>query len=574
MSATIKGKGTLLLFLSDFKEPSETLAMYPIENKEYEGRQTNEAPSRYLIECAQDEGYPIDTVLCISSDKVRNELVLGHKTAYDVFSERIGSIMGWDDPKEHFIQIEYNEQSDNDIALPTYQELNKHLSGDDESRVYIDYTGGFRDVSFLMTTVVRFLEIKGVKTSHVAYAVYHDPKRIVDITYIYQIMRLINGVDEFASTGSARALSDFTDDMNLDRANRLMTVISHLADNISLCQVEDIDVDFDLVNKALKDFADGIEKEAVGNPEKLYLSMLKEMIPVVRKKMYLDDEVSIPNIIRWCIDNGLVQQAITFYVEKMPKHYYQRGIISAPGGSRLSDAKYFYEHIYDDLLSLKEKDSRENQLKKIIQEIVQEIEDRNEGGDNNPLGEAFWKKLKNRYEGFETEIDRIRGVYKEKYRLENEVSIYGERVAQKNPLRFFNSAGISHRYLHYFLYNDQKSYEVEQAQEKQIRTYRKKWDATVILDASDGIDENYYSNLGNHKIAEVLRFYLATKMIRNTLNHASGAEEQVDASFEETRQLLCKEAGIIVDESMDKRKIRDLLRKGVNLTENQEERHE
>ncbi|MCR5237765.1 MAG: TM1812 family CRISPR-associated protein, partial [Lachnospiraceae bacterium] len=350
-----EGKGgILLLFLSDFK------LKYDRERKEntgeadsaeyesadmgvFEGRQTNEAPGYYLIERAKKDNYPIMKVICITSDKVLHDVVYEGKTAYQIYAERIRKYMGSDNVS--FAHVDYESNNDEHkevyVAAPIFDGLNRALSDCDGCQVYIDYTGGFRDISFLMTTVVRYLEFKGFKTSCVAYSLFLDtPKRIIDITYIYKIMQLINAVDEFASTGNPKALRQFSGNLNNGAAERLMADIDRLAEDISLCYVNDIEQKFISVKESLDNF-ERISIDKVSSETMLFISMIREMVPLIKSKMYLEQEVSIPNIIKWCVDNSLLQQAFTIIESKIPGLIYGQCVVCGCKSSERDSGKNY-----------------------------------------------------------------------------------------------------------------------------------------------------------------------------------------------------------------------------------------
>lgn len=567
--------GVLLFFLSDFKDSSELPNNYSINGTVYTGRQTNEAPTDFLLDMSYKEGYPIKKVLCITSQIVKYNLNKDGKTSYEVFSERFReniSSKGYDNDV-NIEAIDYEKEDEgkkndgfSDIALPVYKELNKKLQSDDDIRVYIDYTGGFRDISFLMTTVVRFLEIKGIKTGRIVYSSYQE-HRIIDITYIYNIMRLINGVDEFATTGNPRELKRFSDEENLGSAKKLMGDISELADRISLCQVEDIDRSFLSIKSDLED----LKKSNIGDESNreatLYLSMLQEMIPSIQKKMYLNENVCIPNIIKWCIENSLIQQALTLYVERMPSYYFDNDIIHRPENGLSdgkSDAELFYGDLYDGLLA--------DPLKKDYYSLLNYIGTHLEGGEIN---EIFWKITEAKYSNLKDQLIRIKNVYSKRYQGNKDFKIYGEDITQRTFNRFIKEAGKDQRYIAY-LYDNKETYVKEDKKnQKTIKTYIKKWNATCNLLYSDKVVENYCSDLSNETVARILRYYLAVKMIRNSMNHAndlSEGENQDDVSYEETRHKLKSESCIDInpqnsaDTGSYKERISSILQEGIEIT--------
>ena len=545
--------GILLLFLSDFKDKSESGSDYTINGRSYFGRQTNEAPTKFLLDTAHTDGYPIKKVLCITSKLVIEKKNNDGKTSYEVFSERLREYRSSKkyDGEVDIIPIDYEkseEEKENDgfsdIALPVYTELNENLRSNDDIRVYIDYTGGFRDISFLMTTVVRFLEIKGIKTGRIVYSSYTE-HRIIDITYIYNIMRLINGVDEFSSTGNPGILNGFVKDEELKGAYDLLKAITELADQISLCQIDGIDNSFANVKTALETFA---LDEAKGETA-LYLAMLKEMIPIIKKNMYLDEAVSIPNIIRWCLDNSLIQQAITLYVEKMPSYYFSQGIIKRPEDDTEDDTGLFYGKVYDDLL----RDPRRESFFEMIKEI------------NDPLVDEpkpDWNSINNKYRDLSEQIERVKEIYTHRYvNKEEKYTIGDEIIEQKNFKRFLNAVS-NNKYVYYLYDGDKVQPTVEH---DGYRAYIKKWNAAKVLTNPKIASEIGYSD--SSKIVKILRYYLAIKMMRNSLNHANDLSQagQKDSSYEEVKEKLKQEADIDIEVGMDMEKIKGILLRGIEL---------
>ena len=559
------GAGVLLLFLSDFKQDKDSgeLDAYSSDKGVFVGDQTNEAPVQYLLKAAGDDRHPIRAAICITTEKVRTVPVLEGKTAFEVFRDRLRKYKS----DIEILPIDYRQdpiRTDSEfsnMALPVFRglrnSLKEMLKPGDDVRVYIDYTGGFRDVSFLMTTIVRFLEFEEITVGKIVYSSYQE-KRIIDITYIYQIMRLINGVDEFASTGNPRTLKAFAEGKQLEYVKRLMEAIVGLADKISLCQVDRIETDFQEVNDALNGFRSLPELEEPSETG-LYRSMIKEMVPMIQKKMYLDEEVTIPGIIQWCIDNSLLQQAITLYVEKMPTFYFERKIFKRPepGDKESSDPTLFYTRIYDSLRKVPQEETSEDIFRALLDKHFADINTE----DKTYRNDAFWGNVK--AEATEKDaalgkaIERLRGVFNA-YVGNRKPEIYGKKAEAKKMIGFINQMRQPMScYMHYVLYDDQADYEKRKSEKGEgLKIYRKKWDATVEL-----------YDVGDEYHAKLLRYYLAMKIIRNTFNHAGnleeGSESQMDESVGEVTDLL-KDYGIPIEMTLSC--ISKVVREGARLS--------
>lgn len=253
--------GILLLFLSDFKDKSESGSDYTINGRSYFGRQTNEAPTKFLLDTAHTDDYPIKKVLCITSKLVIGTKNNYGKTSYEVFSERLRkyrSSKGYDGEVD-IIPIDYEKSEEkkendgfSDIALPVYTELNENL-----------------------------------------------------------------------------------------RSN-------------------------------------------------------------IKKNMYLDEDVSIPNIIRWCLDNSLIQQAITLYVEKMPSYYFSQGIIKRSEDDTEDDTGLFYGKVYDDLLRDPGRESFFEMIKDINDSLDDELK-------------PDWNIINDKYRYLSEQIKRVKEIYTHRY---------------------------------------------------------------------------------------------------------------------------------------------------------------
>ena len=535
--------GILLLFLSDYKSKSEQVSEYEYDGTyKYSGRQTNEAPCKLLMEKSAMDGMPIKKVVCILTDEVRNIPVEGEKTAYDLFKERL--VLDYKDNDLSFYPIEYSVGGTED-ALSVYRGLKDILIECSGAKVYIDFTGGMRNVAFLMTSVVRYMEITDIQCGAIVYAMYRPNKKLIDITYIYEIYRLINAVDQFASSGNAEALSRFSESYKLDEAKNLMTAIIDLADDISLCQIERVEAHFRDISSALESFNSSVEQNG------LFLQMLKLLIPTIKHKLYIDEQVSIPNIIRWCVDNNLLQQAVTLYVEKMPEYYFEKLIlqqgddfVTSNSGSR------FYEDFYGRFYGKKDTDPYAEGFKEFLDNLPDDkIED---FSANDYMDSDYYKEYRDA-------LVRLESVKEQHYiNKEMKFMIYGERIKEKKFKGFVAAARTSNlKHLHFLLYDNEAAYNDYVKSRAKNVTYIKKFKAAEIVEHSDEVICK--DGFDNKELATVMRYYLAVKIIRNNLNHASlmtDFEHKTDASMPEVIEGL-KDYGIIVD--MNARAIKAIL---------------
>lgn len=249
----------ILLFLSDYKKLKVGEDKYGATEEEYKlagsqksfkGIQTNDAPIEYLFSKAEEnEGY-VKRVLCITSHKVLTSPE--DEPQLDRFKKFIdGLLTRYEMPnKPEYVLIPYDyDESSHEIVnygenLPAmiYDKLSQCFqSVTSEEEVYIDYTGGFRDINFLMTSIIRFLEFKGLKCSEIVYSNLKD-KQLCDLHYIYDIYQMINGVNEFTNTGNARELQKaYENTTGNGLADNVLKHLVDFSDMLSICDIGNLD---------------------------------------------------------------------------------------------------------------------------------------------------------------------------------------------------------------------------------------------------------------------------------------------------------------------------------------------
>lgn len=76
----------------------------------------------------------------------------------------------------------------------TIKSITENIHKDDN--IFIDTTGGFRDISYILLFIVRFLEYAGINFKKAIYGNYNDFS-IIDVTSTYKLFNLINSADNF-----------------------------------------------------------------------------------------------------------------------------------------------------------------------------------------------------------------------------------------------------------------------------------------------------------------------------------------------------------------------------------------
>lgn len=560
----------LILFLSEYKKTAEEIQyVIPQEDGKVEGSQTNDAPVKYLLLRAAKEGNPINEIICIASDNVRKVKIFENETALSRFEKYItefnNSIVeqGASDELEIKV-IEYAENTDININK-MYSELCGMFEGSDECQnVYIDYTGGLRDINFLMIMFVRYFEFNNINCKALVYSNYQK-KAICEITNMYSIYQMINGVNQFVSTGNVDELKKVFDQNKhkeleaLDKkehnvANELLDNIILFSNAIKLCDISNIE-------NTAKAMADSLIKIDECEEDDLYVNMLKSLTGTIRKKMYIEKESSIPNIIAWCLDNGLIQQALTLYTEKIPDYLFRcRGMrdfvikmadlygYKEPftieeiirnddeiGGKVTTGAPGFlYNNVFEMVSKNFEAIRLKEQLRKLpsnseYKTVMEKVTNKNALSNLKAINKLFLQK---KYDDLKNEYD----------------------INQKEFSKFINTCKSQLGKYHYKLLNlypdiyekDFPKNKYESNNSRDITSYKKAKMLERFSERNDVPNSEF--------MLVALAYYLAVKMLRNRMNHA------IENELQENEKEACKIISGII-ESEDEKVLEEVLKK-------------
>lgn len=269
------------------------------------GIQTNEAPVKYLISYLDRNGETADKIIAVTTQEAED----AYANICDVLKE-YGNEKGIALSEPVSVPFRGN-------TVETIRDVIKKISVEDT--VYIDTTGSFRNSSYLLMTVVRVLEFSNIKFAKAVYSNY-ETKKIEDVTDLYRMFDLINAINSFTSFGNSKELQSFFKPDENDLINKTLEVMNQFSDEITLCRTSKLESLLKKLNSCLEELS---EAESLKDNNELLFTSLSETI---RKKFGLqNNEIDYPDIIKWCLDNRLIQQAVTVYAEKMPEYFYKKG---------------------------------------------------------------------------------------------------------------------------------------------------------------------------------------------------------------------------------------------------------
>ena len=561
-------KAVILLLPSDYKniscnaeyeEPQDAKKKIKQgEPRKYQGIQTNDAPVEYLIDQVYADRKKLEKVICLTTSMANSprEYELGGKSVLDRLQKLVEEYLEKHYDRKEFADIEkiavdYEEgkkaDPNSDISrerIPQiFRELSEKLEG--YKYVYIDYTGGLRDTSFLMVVIIRFLESMGIECRKVVYSNFHSkPKKLVDMTEShYKILQMINATDEFLKSGNARGLDEFfgnmPDERGCEKVRNVIKALNIFSDTINLCNLEKLDETVKTLVRSIEEF------EAEEDNSNLYCEMFRALLPTIKKNMYIDVEenrlidaerhVNYPQVIRWCLNYNLIQQALTLYVEKMPVYYFRRFTLSSKGKKdvKCKEPDVLYNDVYNEVAVL-DKNYRTwlNELsslwlrihltpncnlnsfkkyakmyltgnQKVTDKLIEVVEKNynefnkikeNKSGENKGEKNGYLKiegtklNIVNNYKNMEGFIDALR---KATAMLKNNNT--------KTGLAYLNFS---------LLFNEEKSLDI-------------RMHAIRLLEKGKKCD---FLEKGQDTLYQILLHYLVIKTLRNQINHANGAD--------------------------------------------------
>ena len=312
----------IILFLSEFRKDSVEKEYTCPNGQIVTGRQTNEAPVKYLLQVHPD----IIEILCIVTPTAQ-------KSAWEYFQSMVGQIRAGvlcrpiPFPEEHSFPEE---------VLP--QVLACAESSDE---IFLETTGGFRSAVMDLLLISRALTYAGVRTVKAVYS-NNFTNQVEDASYMIGLFDLIGGMQELTSFGNVRTLREYYRTYpSSPEIEQLLNSADRLWESITLCKADRIQPRLDQFNQAIE------------TAEKCQNPLMRALLPAFRKKF--GKKLNTPGLIKWCVQSDMLQQALTVYKERIPTYLMtdRPDILCVPPGTpepemrrdyvSLEEAR-FYEH--------------------------------------------------------------------------------------------------------------------------------------------------------------------------------------------------------------------------------------
>ena len=314
----------LLMFLSDIKARDGEILKTHYTNLEGEDTHaTNESAVRYLLQNNSD-GATLSKIFIIASETVREKNIQNYSeqiTHLNYFKKRMKKFL----PNvENIITDEtiykYNENNGDAENLKSVAEMAEKIQNfakDKKIILHADLTGGMRHINMMMLDIIRLLEYSGIKIGKIIYSNFAT-KRVEEVKNIYDLFQLISGVEEFINFGSVKVLQEYyknqTENIS-DALQNLLDAMKNFAEAIKLCRYGQFKNSVEKLHDAINDFS-----ADENNLNDILMARLIEKIKQQYENLIATRGQDDLKIIRWCIEKGYLQQALTLYTERVPEY--------------------------------------------------------------------------------------------------------------------------------------------------------------------------------------------------------------------------------------------------------------
>ena len=485
--------------------------------------QTNEPVLRLLEKNLEEKGEKIGRVIPILSFSAENNKCNAEpdRTTYEFFCGLTAEVVGTDG-----VLCPVREYEDENTLKETgavIREICGLITADDD--IYIDTSGGTRTSANMLQLLAKILEYKGYRLVGSFYANINYVRPRIETTKDFtELTMLADAVNEFVHTGRSYQLSECFKGEKHEEIAELIKYMDEFTDRIQLCSISELD---DTLTKMRRQ----IEKVHEIQSDETKIVILENLLPVIEDKFFKggSDGIDYCRMIKWCLENGLIQQAVTIYIEKMPKYIFDNRIL-------ICDEKYYREFkgknennpfkqntdaviFYDEFMDSVAYDEklRVKKLQKAIKEIY---------------------KNKNRYT-YDNDLHQYMTVFKDmkkihtskfrKYIEDISNSTYSGITDEERDIVNYcldEKFGSFEKMINALTEKEKDAAKIMRIEFKSIPTFDKKIrtaeNITMTNCCHEGVTINKKTNI--KALRGILFDYIYVKSVRNQINHASDEE--------------------------------------------------
>lgn len=490
---------------NDVKEINYKVRVPNCNIKEFTAFHTNESVFKCLSQMQDivSTGGISKIIMLVSTAVMKMVNEKFNCTAFDYYCGKVKEVLGHE-PIFNVVYVEKEDKSPRDIHH-IIKDVCTIISPDD--KVYIDAAGGQRTINQAIQLLTKMLKYKGIENPYSLYAnIQNSQGYIEDTSSFDKLVRLTESFNEFMTTGKSNQLRKcFEMNSTHYQYENLINAMCEVSDKIRLGNLG-------LLEQSLANLRIALDNcESVPTDDVISV-VTNEFLPVIKYKFFGesngdDNTVDYCRLVKWCLDNDLIQQALTLFVEKIPVTLFDR------------------------------------KLMRFNKEGTKKINNTQEGTKKNPLQATDWqtnafygeylsedkslieeakvylrhRKITNKNRAFVTEFERQRRLFREsKFDKMNKI-LYDKILRTKVS----DESKISN-----IVDNDtvviKALYGLSTKKENSLDS---KFTTAAMI--ASGVRENngFYSDIDNIRLLQIVYGYLYVKSVRNLANHASSEEQ-------------------------------------------------
>lgn len=325
---------------------------------------TNESAIRWLLSRLEEDGETLSKLFLYATNTVKNEPVSSEKKADGAVPERyrdkdgrilthleyfkkiIAPLVKAENIDRFVVDEAIDEKGDTDAMLnqtvamaEKIKEYCVSLRKKDpnaEIVLHADFTGGLRHANLMMLILTRLLQYQELEMGHILYSNYLSRRKVNwvdDVTAVYRLFDLVSGTAEFARFGSADILTKYYEDVggnNSDELSKLIRAMQSFANQTKLCHYGDMKKAIEGLHSAAAEFEKHVaevakkagEDRSKAETNDALMGVMNDEINRMYRPLFekaVSRDIDDVELIRWCVEHNYLQQALTFYTERVPE---------------------------------------------------------------------------------------------------------------------------------------------------------------------------------------------------------------------------------------------------------------